>query len=154
MTAPTILKTTPTDIPALQTVLDQTELFPSEMLPDMLAPALAGQGDALWLTCHWDGRAVGLCYLEPETFADGTWNMLALAILPELQGQALGTALVTAAEDALRAQGQRIVIVDTSGTEGFARTRQFYAKIGYAQEARIRDFWAAGDDKVTFRKAL
>jgi len=80
--------------------------------------------------------------------------MLALAVHPHVQGKGYGAALVRAAEAHLREAGHRILIVDTSGTDDFAQTRAFYAHLGYAEEARIRDFWADGDDKVTFRKAL
>lgn len=154
MTNPIIKATSSADIAGLQAVLDGTELFPSEMLPDMLAPALAGETEAFWLTCHSHGEAVGLYYTVPEELADGTWNMLALAVRPDLQGKRLGAALVQAAEQHLKDKGQRILIVDTSGTEDFALTRKFYAQNGYEEEARIRDFWADGDDKVIFRKAL
>ena len=154
MKTPIIKPTSIDDIAGLQTVLDGTELFPSEMLPDMLAPALAGETEAFWLTCHNDGEAVGLCYTAPEELADGTWNMLALAVRPDLQGKRLGAALVHAAERHLKDKGQRLLIVDTSGTDDFALTRKFYAQNGYEEEARIRDFWADGDDKVIFRKAL
>ncbi|MCV6593962.1 MAG: GNAT family N-acetyltransferase [Silicimonas sp.] len=154
MTAPIIKATSRDDIAGLQTVLDGTGLFPGEMLPDMLAPALAGQTEAFWLTCQIDGEAVGLCYTEPEDLTDGTWNMRALAVRPDLHGKRLGAALVRAAEQHLKDMGQRILIVDTSGTEEFARTRRFYAQNGYEEEARVRDYWADGDDKVIFRKAL
>ncbi|NOD65822.1 GNAT family N-acetyltransferase [Ruegeria sp. HKCCD6109] len=150
-----MIKATSTDdIAGLQAVLDGTELFPSEMLAEMLAPYLRGETEAFWLTCHRNGEAVGLCYTVPEDLADGAWNMLALAVRPDLQGKRLGAALVRAAEQRLKDKGQRILIVDTSGTDGFALTRQFYAQNGYEEEARIRDFWAEGDDKVIFRKAL
>ena len=154
MTNPTIKPTTRDDIAALSEILDGTALFPSEMLPEMLAPVLAGQTDAFWLSCHLEGRVVGFCYTVPEALADGTWNMLALAVHPALQGKGLGAALVAGAERHLQATAQRILIVDTSGSDDFALTRKFYAQNGYEEEARIRDFWAAGDDKITFRKAL
>ncbi|WP_425082122.1 GNAT family N-acetyltransferase [Ruegeria arenilitoris] len=80
--------------------------------------------------------------------------MLALAVRPDLQGKRLGAALVKAAEQYLKDKGQRILIVDTSGTDNFALARKFYAQNGYEEEARIRDFWADGDDKIIFRKAL
>ncbi|MCV6596980.1 MAG: hypothetical protein OIF40_07860 [Mangrovicoccus sp.] len=38
------------DIPGLQEVLEATGLFPAEMLPDMLAPSLAGESGAHWLS--------------------------------------------------------------------------------------------------------
>ncbi len=154
MTNPVIKATSTDDIAGLQAVLDGTELFPSEMLAEMLAPYLAGETEAFWLTCHSNGVAVGFCYTVPEDLAYGTWNMLALAVRPDLQGKGLGAALVRAAEQHLKDKGQRILIVDTSGTDDFSLTRKFYSQHGYEEEARIRDFWADGDDKVIFRKAL
>ncbi|MFK7835885.1 MAG: GNAT family N-acetyltransferase [Sulfitobacter sp.] len=139
----------------MQRVLDATELFPSDMLPDMLGPFLAGDtSEELWLTYVQDGTPKGLCYARAEALTEGTWNMLAIAVHPDLQGQGAGTALTQALEAQLKAKSQRILIVDTSGTEDFAATRAFYAGNNYTEEARIRDFWAEGDDKVIFRKAL
>jgi len=147
-----IRPTTPDDIPGLQAVLDATDLFPSEILPDMLAES--DDAEALWFTCAVDGAAVGFCYTVPEEMTEGTWNMLAIAVMPARHRSGHGAALVARVEAALRERGARLVIVDTSGTDGFADTRAFYAALSYGEEARIRDFWDAGDDKVTFRKAL
>ncbi|MBE1285382.1 MAG: GNAT family N-acetyltransferase [Rhodobacteraceae bacterium] len=154
MNTPTITLTVADDIPGLRKVLEGTDLFPADMLPNMLDPFLQGQTKAFWLTCRLAGAAVGLCYTVPEELTDGTWNMLALAVRPDLQRQRLGAALVHEAEQHLRKAGQRLLIVDTSGTDEFTLTRRFYAQNGYEEEARIRDFWATGDDKVTFRKVL
>jgi ribosomal protein S18 acetylase RimI-like enzyme len=57
-------------------------------------------------------------------------------------------------EQALTARGGRLLLVETSGLPSFERTRAFYRKCGYEEEARIRDFYAAGVDKVVYRKAL
>lgn len=150
-----IRETTRDDIPSLQGVLDATGLFPSEMLPDMLGSFL-GDGEAgdIWLTYEQDGEAIGFCYAIPEPLAEGTWNMLAIAVQPGTQGKGAGAALTAELESRLLKLGQRVLIVDTSGTDEFTRTREFYIKNGYAEEARIRDFWGPGDDKVIFWKAL
>ncbi|MEM7289714.1 MAG: GNAT family N-acetyltransferase [Pseudomonadota bacterium] len=143
------------DIPELKLVLDATELFPSEMLPDMLNGFLSnGDCEEIWLTCEAGGKAVGFCYAAPEALTEGTWNMLAIAVLPEHQGNGAGSAIVKELESNLRDNGNRVLIVDTSGAEGFAPTRDFYRKNGYSEEARIRDFWAEGDDKIVFWKSL
>ena len=143
------------DIPALQSVLDQTELFPSEMLPDMASGFLKSDvPEDLWLACEAEGVAIGFCYARPEMLADGACNMLAIAVHPDQQGKGVGAALTKQMEQTLRQSKQRVVIVDTSGTDAFADTRAFYTKNGYTEEARIRDFWAPGDDKVIFWKRL
>ncbi len=38
--------------------------------------------------------------------------------------------------------------------EAFAGARAFYAARGYAEEARLRDFYLDGWDKVVYRKRL
>ena len=146
--------TTAADIPALQTVLDDTGLFPSDLLREMMEPYLNGQSEAFWLSCHNKDVAVGFAYTRPEELTQGTWNILALAVRPELQGQGCGTALVTGVEEHLRQRGQRMVIVETSSAHAYSTARRIYASLGYEEEARIRDFWDKGDDKIVFRKVL
>ena len=143
------------DLAALQLVLDGTGLFPSEMLPDMLGEFLAGETtEEIWLTCEQEGEAIGFCFAVPEQLAEGTWNMRAIAVLPSVQRGGAGRLMVATLEEKLRAAGHRVLIADTSGTAEFELTRRFYQKNGYHEEARIRDFWAAGDDKVIYWKAL
>jgi len=52
------------------------------------------------------------------------------------------------------ARGGRVLLVETSGLASFERVRAFYRKCGYDEEARIRDFYVAGDDKLVYRKVL
>lgn len=142
------------DLGGLQVVLAGTELFPAEMLADMVRGFLSGDSDDVWLTCEVEGAAIGFCYATPEALTDGAWNMLTLAVLPALQGKGYGSALVRHLEAVLNGRDQRILIADTSGAEAFAATRAFYHKNGYVEEARIRDFWAKGDAKIVFWKSL
>ncbi|MEM1164577.1 MAG: GNAT family N-acetyltransferase [Pseudomonadota bacterium] len=142
------------DIPGLQQVVTQTGLFPAEMLPGLVGGFLRGTPSEIWLTALQEATPVGFCYALPEPMTEGTWNMRALAVQPDAQGSGVGRALVAELEDRLRQSGARVLIVDTSGQAGFAPARAFYTACGYDPEARIRDFWAAGDDKVTFWKAL
>lgn len=142
------------DAPGLSRVAAETELFPPHLLPDMLGAACAGEAEALWFTGQTEGTAVGLCFAEPEQMADRVWNMRALGVAGAQQRSGVGRRLVAALEHNLRLRGQRLLIVDTSGTDAFAPARAFYAALGYVEEARLRDFWAEGDKKVTFCKPL
>lgn len=146
---------TSADVADLERVLEETDLFPAEMLSEMTAGYLSDPSrDEIWLVCERDGKAIGFCYAMPEQLADGTWNLVALAVLPSTQGAGVGGAIVSTLESLLRDAGRRVLIVETSSGERFRRTRAFYDKCGYEQEARIRDFWAEGDDKVIYRKKL
>ena len=146
---------TSADVDPIGRIADATELFPSEMLPDLIAGHLADEpSEDVWTVCKEDGEVVGFCYAVPEQLTEGAWNMLAIGVRPDRQGNGVGGALVAQLHRTLRAKEARILLADTSGIPAFERTRAFYAKQGYDEEARIRDFWAAGDDKVTFRRAF
>lgn len=75
-------------------------------------------------------------------------------IHPDRQGQGGGAALLRYVEHQLRQRGERILLVETSGLPDFEYQRTFYRGCGYGEEARIRDFYKAGEDKVVFWKAL
>ena len=142
------------DVPAIKDVIDATGLFPSAMLDAMMAEYFSNAAsDDCWLTAD-DGGPVAVVYCAPERMTDGTWNVLLIAVHPDRQGQGIGEALMTAVETMLAARGQRVLLVETSGLPEFERTRAFYRRLGYEQEARIRDFYQAAEDKIIFRKAL
>jgi GNAT superfamily N-acetyltransferase len=152
-----IRPTVAADLPALKQVIDSNELFPSEMLDDMIAAYLANPASGeFWLTDDddKDGGPVGVAYCAPERMTEGTWNLLLIAQHPTRQGQGRGTAMLKHVEHALASRGERVLLVETSGLPTFERTRTFYLKNGYDQEARIREFYNVGEDKIVFRKAL
>ena len=84
----------------------------------------------------------------------GTWNLYLIAIRADRQGQGRGALLLDHIERDLATRGERLLIVETSGLPSFERTRTFYERLGYAWEARIRDFDQAGEDKIVFWKSL
>jgi ribosomal protein S18 acetylase RimI-like enzyme len=97
---------------------------------------------------------LGVAYYQPKPAAHRVWDLTMIAVRPALQGRGRGAAMLRRVEEGLRARGQRLLLVETSALPQYDRTRAFYAKLGYEEEARIRDYWAAGDDLVVFRKAL
>ena len=143
------------DVPALVELIDSTGLFPGEYLPDMVAPFLeqANTTDA-WFVMTRDDAPVAVAYVVPERLTQGTYNLLLIAVHARHQGAGLGRALMTHVEKHLAASDGRLLLVETSGLPDFERTRQFYLQNGYGIEARIRDFYQQGEDKVVFWKVL
>ena len=145
-------------------LIDANELFPSEMLNDMIAPFFLKQqkddkGDeSSWFTeiCATENRPVSIVYCTPENLTEGTYNALLLAVAKDRQGEELGTRLMQNLEKYLKEEkNARLLLVETSGTDEYAKTRAFYERrLGYEQEARIRDYYTEGDDKIVFRKKL
>jgi hypothetical protein len=48
----------------------------------------------------------------------------------------------------------RLLVVETSSKASYADTVEFYRRLGYAENSRIRDFYDVGDDKIIFVKRL
>lgn len=141
-------------MPGLKAVIDATGLFPAEMLDEMTAGHFdGGSPSEIWLTVDEDGP-VAVAYCASERMTHGTWNLLLIAVHPARQGQGVGAKLTRHIETTLAASGERVLLVETSGLPEFERTRAFYRRLGYAEEARIREFYRAGEDKIIFRKAL
>lgn len=146
------------DLPAVKAIIDACELFPSDLLDEMVA-AFFGEAPCqeFWLVFdppESEGAPVAVSYCAQERMTEGTWNQLLIAVHPDCQGQGIGTQLMRATEEVLREHRQSLLLVETSGTDAFERTRAFYRGLGYEEEARLRDFYAPGDDKIVFRKAL
>lgn len=148
---------TPDDMDAIMNLADAIDLFQQHELEE-LGNMLAGHFDDSLSSGSWivydDGGPVGVAYFAPEPYATGTWNLYFIGVHPEHQGKGYGAALISHVEQTLIARGERVLLVETSGLPNFERTRAFYRKQGYDEEARIREFYKAGDDKIIFRKAL
>lgn len=147
-----------TDREVVVALATSSGLFPPEGAEEVAAifdSSLNGDDpDAVWSVITTGVDVVGVSYLGPEQMANGTWNLFFLAVDSGRRGSGLGGQLVAAAELAVRQRGGRVLLIETSGQDGFARQRAFYSRLGYTLEARIRDFYDHGDDKVVFWKAV
>jgi ribosomal protein S18 acetylase RimI-like enzyme len=143
------------DLPAIKKIIDDNEMFPSEMLDEMIAPFFSlAEPVPYWLTFDSEGKALAVAFCAPEPMTSGTWNLYLIAVDKANQGQGIGQQLMKDLEERLKERGQRVLLVETSGLPDFERTRSFYDGCGYHREARIREFYAEGEDKIVFWKKL
>ncbi len=142
------------DLERVAFLVDVNEMFPSEMLPEMTSGHFAGEADSHRWIVFDDGTVNAAAYYVPEPLTDGTWNVLMIAIDPAEHGRGIGEQLMRFVERELANEGVRVLLVETSGMPDFKRTRGFYDMLGYEREARIREYYGRGDDKVIFRKEL
>ena len=103
----------------------------------------------------FDGeRLLGYACAGPTPATEGTFDLYWLAVDPAAQGTGVGRALVREVERDLRERGARLLLVETSSRPDYEKTRAFYARCGYTEAARIRDFYAPADDRIMLTTRL
>lgn len=90
-----------------------------------------------YLVASWQGAVVG--YIMAE--ARGQLGYIGrLGVLPEHQGQGIGTRLMSAGLERLRAMGATDVLLNTQ--RGNRRSRTLYEKLGFVATGQVEAFWA------------
>jgi D-alanine-D-alanine ligase len=98
------------------------------------------------------GLLVGFACYGPTPLADRTWDLYWIAVEPGVQGGGAGSMLIKEVERRVADERARLMLIETGGREEYRGTRRFYERLGYAEQARLRDFYAPGDDRVTLTK--
>ncbi len=120
--------------------------------------------DAFFIDPRQDYEALGafsragdllgyVCY-GPTPCTLGTYDLYWIAVDPALHGAGVGTTLLQEVERRLARLDARLVIIETSSLPPYEATRAFYRRRGYAEVARVPDFYAPGDDRVIFARRL
>lgn len=100
-----------------------------DVLTPRLARLLAGR-DVVALVTGDPATGVALLTLRPNVWYEGPVASLdELYVVPELRGRALGSALLAAAEEVVRARGGELLEINVDGDDVDAR--RFYERHGY-----------------------
>ena len=123
-----------------------------ELIEDRIAKL--ERSDYHFIFAEAGGRAIGYaCYGEIAGTV-GSYDLYWIAVHHDHRGRGFGKSLMEQSEILMAARGGRRVYVETSSRAQYEPTRQFYLKCGYAIDATLADFYAPGDGKVIFVKAL
>ena len=94
------------------------------------------------------GQLLGYACFGPTPATEGTYDLYWLAVDPAAQGQGAGYALTSWVTNEIGKRGARLLLVETSSRQEYAGARTFYARSGYTEVARVRDFYAPADDRI------
>ncbi|MDZ4736265.1 MAG: GNAT family N-acetyltransferase [Rhodospirillaceae bacterium] len=100
------------------------------------------------------GSLGGYCCFGPIPLTQGAWDLYWIAVDPAARGQGIGRALIDALHEAAANEGCRAIYIDTSSRPDYAPAHRLYAAAGYRVAARLTDFYAPGDDKLIFTRAI
>jgi ribosomal protein S18 acetylase RimI-like enzyme len=98
---------------------------------------------------------LGYACWGPTPATDRTWDLYWIAVDPAAQGRGVGTRLLTEVERRLSEADARLLVVETSSRDDYAATRAFYRARAYDEVARLREYYAPGEDaRVVFTKRV
>jgi ribosomal protein S18 acetylase RimI-like enzyme len=145
------------DKPGIMNILyDTPEFTPAEVqLAEEVMDAYLNnpsQSGYYTLVAEIDGSITGYVCFGPTPITEGTWDIYWIAVNHDLQGQGIGRKLMEAAEQSIMEAKGRLILLETSSKPCYEKTNLFYQRIGYKEVGRIIDFYAIGDDRVTYEK--
>jgi ribosomal protein S18 acetylase RimI-like enzyme len=149
----------PGDPAAVRRIVESTGFF----RPDEVAVAAElvetrlrdGEGSGYFFLFAAEGaETVGYACYGPIACTIGSYDLFWIAVDRDHQGRGLGRRLLDEVERRIRDAGGRRVYIETSAQERYEPTRAFYRRCGYRVEATLAGFYAEGDDKVIFCRAL
>lgn len=135
------LEFTPAEVAVAEEVLDCYLNDPSGSGYDLLVAEIAS-------------NIVGYVCYGATPLTASTWDIYWMATAPGMKGRGIGKFLLVAAEAEIKSAGGRLILIETSSQPNYESTRKFYQSQGYEIVSRIVDFYAVGDDKLTFQKRV
>jgi ribosomal protein S18 acetylase RimI-like enzyme len=148
------------DMETLTTILRATDVFSEDeiLIAVELMTAVATderQKDYVIFVAADDADiAVGYVCIGPTPATYGTFDLYWIAVDPKRYGKGEAALLLRTAEEYIMARNGALIIVETSSTRKYERTRAFYCKNGYAELARIRQYYKPDDDLIIYGKYL
>lgn len=99
-------------------------------------------------------RLAGYACFGPVDGTRSSYDLYWIVVAPRQQRSGLGKRLLARVERLTATEGGTQIYVETSSRPQYAPTRKFYRSCGYTRQARLRNFYAPGDDKLILVKTL
>lgn len=108
-----------------------------------------------FLFCEKENHdVVGYTCYGPVTGTRSSFDLYWIAVDPSYQGKGIGRDLIIKTEEAISSLGGSRIYIETSSKDLYKPTQAFYFRAGYINEALLKDFYAPGDGKIIYSKAL
>lgn len=149
----------PSDRHTVRELVEATGFFrPNEVdVAEELVREHLARGDASgykFVFAERDGKMTGYACYGPIAVTLGCYDLYWIVVHPSFQRQGIGQQLLHDAERLIAHEHGRQIYIETSSQPLYAATQAFYTRSGYVLEATLKDFYAPGDDKLTYVKRL
>jgi ribosomal protein S18 acetylase RimI-like enzyme len=161
----------PADSAAIRGIVASTGFFHDyevdvavELIDERLNRGLISEYHFIFADDADTGGLIGYSCFGPIACTVGSFDLYWIAVHNDRRGRGLGARIMTEAERAMAAgllgpDGKpvapaRRIYIETSSKPQYQPTRDFYIRCGYREEARFEGFYAPGDDKIVYVRAL
>jgi GNAT superfamily N-acetyltransferase len=156
-----IFRTTPEkrDITRVFEIVESTKFFYDhevEIAVELVTERLAhGESTEYYFVfAEVEGVTAAYSCFGPITMSKTSFDLYWIATHNDFRGKGIGRKLLEETCNQARNMGCSIIIAETSGLDHYAPTRAFYISNKFDLEARLKDFYTMGDDKLFYTKRL
>jgi GNAT superfamily N-acetyltransferase len=147
------------DIARVREIVESTEFFYDhevEIAAELVAERLEyGESTGYFFVfAEADGITVAYSCYGPVTMSKTSFDLYWIATHNDYRGRGIGRKILDQTCSQARAMGCSIIIAETSGLPHYAPTRAFYTSNNFELEARLKNFYAMGDDKLFYTKRI
>lgn len=148
------------DISPLKEILLATRVFRNEEievaveLMEIVAEEPHQMDYMMFTSVDEESAVQGYYCVGPTPMTAVSYDLYWMAVDPKRHGSGTGKELLEHCEKFVRARNGMKIIAETSSLPMYDRTRGFYMKHGFVEEARIKNYYSVGDDLVIFTKQL
>lgn len=144
----------------IRSILDSSLIFFSkeeknialELAEERLTKGIQSGYDFLF--AEYKNKVAGYICFGKIAGTESGFNIYWMAVRDDLRGQGIGKMILKKTEEIIFSTGGKKVYLQTSSKEQYAGTRKFYEKMGYNEEAFLRDYYSDGDSQVIYLKIL
>lgn len=147
------------DINRVRQIVESTKFFYDheiEIAVELVAERLSvGESSGYYFVfAEVDGVTAAYSCYGPITMSKTSFDLYWIATHNDYRGKGIGRKLIDETSKQAREMGCKVMIAETSGLEHYTPTRAFYMNNNFVLEARLKDFYAEGDDKLFYTKRI
>jgi ribosomal protein S18 acetylase RimI-like enzyme len=149
----------PDDVNQVREIVSSTNFFHDyeidvavELLQENLAKSKESGYNFLFV--EMDGKTVAYsCFgLIPCTVS--SFDLYWIVVHNDYRNLGIGKKLLSLTEQTIIEMGGTVIYAETSSQPSYEPTRKFYLSNKYYEEARLKDYYKKGDDKLVYSKHL
>ena len=147
------------DIQRVLEIVESTKFFYDhevEIAAELVAERLShGESTGYYFVfAEVDGITAAYSCYGPITMSKTCFDLYWIATHNDFRGKGIGRQLLEETYKHAREMGCKIIIAETSGLDHYMPTRAFYDSNKFDLEARLKNFYDEGDDKLFYTKRI